>query len=127
MTLRNVLAELQPPLRRLAGNPHPHLLGEQFDQHHDAALAIGHLVDAFDASKGHFGQTDPFAGLKQAFWLSLHRRLLRPKGFDRAVGHLGRLHPKADQAANALGRADGCPTGGRISLAQANVLNGIQN
>ena len=32
-------------------NPHPHLLGEQFDQHHDAALAIGHLVDALDAGE----------------------------------------------------------------------------
>ena len=36
-------------------NPHPYLLGEQFDQHHDAALAIGHLVDAFDTGKRRFG------------------------------------------------------------------------
>ena len=35
-------------------NPHPHLLGEQFDQHHDAAFAIGHLVDAFDTGKWRF-------------------------------------------------------------------------
>ncbi len=46
-------------------NPQPHLLGEQFDQHHDAALVIGHLVDAFDASKGRLGQTDPFAGFEK--------------------------------------------------------------
>ena len=37
-------------------NLHPDLLGEQFDQHHDPTLAIGHLVDAFDASKRRFGQ-----------------------------------------------------------------------
>ncbi len=52
-------------------NPHPHLLGEQFDEHHDAALAIGHFVDAFDAGKWGFRQADAFAGLEQTFGFGL--------------------------------------------------------
>jgi hypothetical protein len=32
-------------------NPHQHLLGGQFDQHHDTTLTVGHLVDAFDAGE----------------------------------------------------------------------------
>jgi hypothetical protein len=99
-------------------NPHPHLLGEQFDQHHDAALAVGHLVDGFDTCKGLFRQADPFTWFEQALGLRLNTILLRPQGFDQAVGRLGRLHPKTHQPADALGRTDRRPTRSRIFLAQ---------
>ena len=89
------------------GNPHPYLLGKQFDQHHDAALAIGHLVDTFDTGKRCFGQAYALTGFEQALGLGLDRCLLRAQGVNQTVCHLGRLYPKADQPANAFGRTDG--------------------
>jgi hypothetical protein len=36
---------------------HGHWLPQNFDQHHDPAFAIGHLVDAFNAGERRFRQT----------------------------------------------------------------------
>jgi hypothetical protein len=48
-------------------NPNPYLLGEQFDPYHDAALAIGHLVDAFDTGNRRFRRRTRSPGLKNRF------------------------------------------------------------
>jgi hypothetical protein len=45
-------------------NPHLYLVGEQLNQHHDAALDIRHLVDTFDTGKRRFGQAHALAWLK---------------------------------------------------------------
>jgi hypothetical protein len=51
---------------------HGHGLAQDFDQHHDPALAVGHLVDAFDAGKRRLRQTHALARLEQALRLGLH-------------------------------------------------------
>jgi hypothetical protein len=56
------------------GRRHAHCdrLAQNLDQHHDPTLAIGHLVDAFDAGKRRFRQTNALAGLEESLRLSLY-------------------------------------------------------
>ncbi len=83
-------------------NPHPHLLGEQFDQHHDPALPLCHLVHTFDAGKRAIGKAHTVLRVEQPRGLALHGGLLRLQLFNQPLVHLGRFRPKADQAVTPL-------------------------
>ena len=62
---------------------HSHGFVQDLDQHHDPMLAIGHLVDAFDAGKWRFGQAHTLTLLEQALRLSLRRCFLCSQPFDQ--------------------------------------------
>jgi len=87
-----------------------HGLAQDLDQHHEPTLAIGHLADAFYASERGFRQSHALSGFEQAFRLCLNRCLLHSQKFDQAIIHPRRFDPKADQSADALGRANWRPT-----------------
>lgn len=83
-------------------NANPYLLGREFNQHGDAALAIGHLLDAFDTGRRRFRQTHAPARLEQALLPGLSRRFLRTQGLDQRFGHLGRLFPQLSSRLSPL-------------------------
>lgn len=104
---------------KLTSASHGGGLVQKLDQHHDPTLAIGHLVDAFDAGKRRFGQEHVLTQPEQPRGIALNRRLLHPRQFDQSVTHSRGVDPtKLTRRTDALGQANQCPALGRILLAQ---------
>lgn len=82
---------------------------QQFDEYHGAVFAIGHLIDAFDAREGAFGQQDALALLEQAFRCVLPHAFVGFQQGDQLVVRLGGVVSEAHQGTDAFGRADRSP------------------
>lgn len=98
---------------------HNHRLAHQLNQNHDPTIPIGHSIDPFDASEGPVGQPDLFTRGEQRLGIRLHSSFCCSQGVDQAVMHLGGVHSKAHQAADAPGRANRGPALVGMALTQA--------